>query len=214
MLTKEQNKILKTIFNSELKDFAAWGGGTALAEEYLHHRTSDDIDIILTDLPPTFTLTSVANKVKKALSAKKMKSFVKMNRFQYFYEADDGQNQKLEFVYYPFIKLEKPKRKGPVVIESLRDIAASKTLAGYQRNEPKDAFDLYVILTRKIFSLSQLITDVEKKFGEEIDAIMLLSHLTKSVEQFDELRPLILEKACQKDLINLFQKEFNKIQKN
>ena len=64
MLTKEQKTTLETIFNSGVKNIAAWGGGTALSEIYLHHRLSDDIDIILSDLPAGDILTALSNQVR------------------------------------------------------------------------------------------------------------------------------------------------------
>lgn len=57
MLTKEQKTTLETTFSSGIKDIAVWGGGTALSEIYLHHRRSEDIDIILSDLPTGDILT-------------------------------------------------------------------------------------------------------------------------------------------------------------
>ena len=68
MLTKEQKTILETIFSSKIAGIASWGGGTALSENYLGHRKSEDIDIILSDLPPTIELTILAEKIGKALA--------------------------------------------------------------------------------------------------------------------------------------------------
>jgi len=215
MLTKEQKRALEAVFSSELSAIAVWGGGTALSEKYLHHRESEDIDIILSDLPDTLVITALANVVKKSVGAKTVESFVRMNRFQYFFKVPNGAQLKVEFVYYPFPKLDKPKKQGKILIESLADICASKTLAAYQRNEPKDAFDLYIVLNKKLFTLKELVKGVEDKFGEQIDPAALLARLTKSARQFDVLKPLIFEKKITQDkLINLFQKEFSKILKS
>lgn len=117
MLIKEQKLILEEVFNSKIKDTAVWGGGTALSEIYLKHRKSEDIDIILSDLPPLIELTILTNKIKKVLGAKKKKSIIKMNRYQYVFEFSKNRQQKLEFVFYPFIKLEKPKK-----LEKIRNV--------------------------------------------------------------------------------------------
>jgi len=79
MLKKVPQTILDTIFKSEIKTIAAWGGGTALSEIYLHHRKSDDIDIILSDLPEMPTLTILTNNIKEKIGAKGKKSIETKN---------------------------------------------------------------------------------------------------------------------------------------
>ena len=205
-----QKTILEIIFNSDLRDIATWGGGTALSEIYLHHRKSEDIDIILSDLPAGEYLTIVAKKIKEKLKSQSVESFSRMNRFQYFFNLGSGEQQKLEFVYYPFSKLDKPKKEGKILIESLFDIAVSKTLAGYQRKEPKDAYDIYEILKRKLFSLENLINGVDKKFGEKIDTGTLLVNLTHSAENFEYIKPMVInKKIIGKGIKDFFQRKFN-----
>ncbi|TSC91000.1 MAG: Uncharacterized protein CEN92_342 [Candidatus Berkelbacteria bacterium Licking1014_96] len=210
MLQKKQKIILETIFNSQIKSMAAWGGGTALSEIYLHHRYSEDIDIILSNLPQEIELTILTNQVKEKLGAKRKESLVKMNRFQYIFDFKDEEQQKLEFIYYPFVKLEQAEKMGKIRIESFLDIAVAKTLSAYQRQEVKDAFDLFIILKNKHFLLGELIDGVKKKFEEEIDPATLLARLTKSLENFDHLKPLIIGKKYKgRELIDFFQEEFN-----
>ena len=216
MLSKEQNEILKAVFQSPLREIASWGGGTALSEIYLHHRRSDDIDIILSDLPQAFLITETANEIKKILGADKMSSTARYNRFQYLFTLSKNRTQKLEFVYYPFPKLQKPRQyNSAILVESLLDIATSKMLAAYQRQEPKDAYDLFIILKNKKYPLNKLVASVETKFGEQIDPSLLLAKLTKNAELFSALRPLIYDKNIRsRDLLDLFQKEFNQLLKN
>lgn len=210
MLQKEQKIILDAIFNSPVKNIATWGGGTALSEVYLKHRKSEDIDIILSDLPQTAELTMLSDKIKQKLNAKSKHGFTKMNRFQYVYSLSRDNQQKLEFVYYPFPKLGRVKKDGAIKIESLKDIAVSKTLSAYQRLEVKDAFDLFIILKMNKFTLSQLIAGVEKKFGEKIDPPSLLARLMKSIDNFENLTPLLTRKYRKDELNKLFQSEFDK----
>jgi len=213
MLTKEQKIILKEIFNSKICDISTWGGGTALSEIYLKHRKSEDIDIILSDLPPTIELTILSNKIKQKLNAVKKKAIIKLNRFQYIFELSNNNQYKLEFVYYPFIKLTKPKKIGEIKTESLIDIAVSKTLAAYQRKEIKDTYDLFIILYEKYFTLDKLIKGVEKKFGEEIDSGLFLAKLMANLNNFQKLRPMLIKKYPKKLIANFFQDEFNKFLK-
>lgn len=213
MLSKVQKTILELIFNSPVKNFSAWGGGTALSEIYLHHRRSDDIDIILSNLPDEIILTTLTNEIKNKLKATKKSSFVKSNRFQYVFDFKDCQ-QKLEFVYYPFIKLEKGRKIDDIEIESLRDIAVSKTLAAYQRSEVKDTFDLFIILRKKHFKLSELVEGVTKKFGEEIDPAMLLAKMTKTLDGYSILAPMLTKKFSKGEIADFFQKELDEFLKS
>jgi len=214
MLTKEQKITLETIFDSGIKDAAAWGGGTALSEIYLHHRRSEDIDIILSDLPTGDILTILSNQIAEKIGAKSKKSTTKMNRFQYVFGLPNRKQQKLEFIYYPFPKLGRIKKIDHVHVESLFDIAVSKTLTAYQRREVKDAFDLYVILSNEHFSLKQLVSGVEKKFGEIIDTATLLAKISTNLNDYAKLTPLLVEKKYSKnDMLKFFQKELERFLK-
>lgn len=210
MLTKTQQLVLNAIFSFPIARIATWGGGTALSELYLHHRRSDDIDIILSEMPIPTDLTIISNKIKGQIKALKKESFSKMNRFQYIFTLKNQRQQKLEFVYYPFPKLGKIKKIGTVKAESLRDIAVAKTLAAYQRKEVKDAFDLYIILSRKKMKLNELVAGVEKKFEEVIDPAHLLAKLMKSLDNFDLIKLYLEEKISRNIIAAFFQKEFSR----
>lgn len=214
MLTKEQKTTLDVIFNSEIKDIATWGGGTALSEVYLHHRRSEDIDIILSDLPAGEFLTILSNQIANKIGAESKSSNTKMNRFQYVYELPDKKQQKLEFVYYPFPKLGRVKKIDQIKVESLFDIAVSKTLTAYQRKEIKDAFDLYTILSNKHFSSGQLIVGVEKKFGEILDIAALMAKISSTLDDYAKLTPLIINKKYSKEeMLKFFQNELEQFLK-
>lgn len=208
MLTKEQKITLETIFSSGVEDAATWGGGTALSEIYLRHRRSEDTDIILSDLPAGDILTTLSNQIAEKIGARSKKSVTKMNRFQYVFELSDKKQQKLEFIYYPFPKLGRIKKIDQIKVESLFDIAVSKTLTAYQRREVKDAFDLYIILSNKHFTLDRLIAGVEKKFGEIIDTAALLAKISSTLDNYVKLTPLIISKKYSKEnMLEFFQKE-------
>ncbi len=208
MLTKGQKIALKIIFNSPLAKIATWGGGTALSEIYLKHRASSDIDIFLSQMPPLTEITLLANEIKKALGVKTMASFSIMNRFQYVFEYKESE-LKLEFVYYPFAKLATDKQVGKIKVESLLDIAVSKTLTSYQRQEPKDALDMYFLLQK--YTLKRLIAGVEKKFGEQIDSAHLLAKLTRNLTGYQAIKPLLYNKISRGMIKKFFQKKFNQL---
>ena len=102
----------------------------------------------------------------------------------------------LEFVYFPFDNISKPKsdQDFKIKVDSLVDMATNKTLATYQRNEPKDIFDLYSLLETKKFKLPGLIKNVNKKFEIEIDEADLEAKILSNIDLLENIRPLILNK--------------------
>jgi len=80
-----------------------------------------------------------------------------------------------------------------IKIDTLVDIATNKTLATYQRNEPKDIFDLYFLLTIKKFKLANLIKNVDKKFGVKINQSDLEVKILNNIDLLKNIKPLVLE---------------------
>jgi predicted nucleotidyltransferase component of viral defense system len=132
------------------------------------------------------------------------------------YQLEDEQDKiKLELVYFPFPAMEKRKKipEFSLTIDSLTDIMVNKILSTYQRNEVKDVFDLYIyfLLFCKKFSLPQLISLVEKKFGLTLELSILLTKINELCDQANSLVPLLT--APQKKLSHrmkfYFQEIFN-----
>jgi hypothetical protein len=121
-------------------------GGTALAEYYLAHRLSYDLDLFTGEaelvLPFSYQVES------KALNAGFHVSVVR--RFSSFveFQIEQGENTiKVD------LALDSPFRLAPtepgdagVMVNDFQDIQADKTLAFYGRAEPRDAIDLYFLL--------------------------------------------------------------------
>lgn len=77
---------------------------------------------------------------------------------------------------------------------SLDDIAANKTMAYFDRVEPKDLFDIYFLIHKGGFSPKELLGLVQQKFGLSLDEPSFWSESFKSLKLLDELKPLLLEK--------------------
>ncbi len=193
LLTPLQLKLLKTIGQSELSQKYIWTGGTALAYR-LNHRRSTDLDFFSTELEAPEIFLSKVKEVQKKLGLKQVSYQEKLNR-RLFVLANGQEKIKLEFVYFPFSPLVKPKEDAAlkVKIDSLKDIAVNKVLTAYQRQEPKDVYDLCLLCQQQKFNLPQLIKLVDKKFGVKIDLVALLAKISATSKLLPKLEPLLIK---------------------
>ncbi|MFH1427624.1 MAG: nucleotidyl transferase AbiEii/AbiGii toxin family protein [Patescibacteria group bacterium] len=194
-----------------------WTGGTLLSYCYLHHRNSVDLDFFSNDLFSDDQYLIFINELKKFLKADKIILNVKNNRRLYLIKRKK-EIVKLELVYFPFVNLEKRKKisEFSIKVDSLTDIMVNKTLSAYQRKEVKDAYDLYFYLRKNPkYSLEKLINLVEKKFGVQIEPLILLSKINALLDNLNSLKPLLLnpEKELNKKIRLFFQDNFNIIAK-
>ncbi|MBU2575758.1 nucleotidyl transferase AbiEii/AbiGii toxin family protein [Patescibacteria group bacterium] len=209
-LTKLQKQTLDAISQTDLVKYFYWTGGTLLSAHYLHHRTSEDLDFFSDDLIQEEAVLAQINKIKKMLGFTKMRHITNLNRQQYILQK--GKEQlKLEFVYFPFKSISKPKkvRNYPVKIASLKDIAVNKIFALYERGEPKDAIDLYYINKKEKFNIDELFKLATKKF-DNIDKATLASKAIEAVERIDEIKPLLEKKVNTQKLKSEIEDLFSK----
>lgn len=193
-LTEIQEKVISHLANSTLNKKFYWTGGTLLAYHYLHHRKSLDLDFFSEEEFLFEKVNQLVEQIKKNVGFKKV-SFKKIfDRFEFIFE--NGEILRIEFVYYNHEKktLKKRNKILGVYVDSLEDIAANKTMAYFDRNEPKDLFDLYFLLHKGGFNPSQLLKLVDKKFGVSFNEALFWSEAFKSLPLLRELKPLMLEK--------------------
>jgi len=84
-----------------------------------------------------------------------------------------------------------------IFVDSLDDIAANKIMAFFDRNDPKDLYDLYFLLTKKGYKVKQLLKLVKKKFGVELTESSFWSETYKSMKEIKSLRPFLLVKKSE-----------------
>jgi predicted nucleotidyltransferase component of viral defense system len=123
-------------------------GGTALAEYYLAHRLSYDLDLFTSEAgliaPFSYRVEQAAQSADMDITAvRRFASFVE-------FQVTQGKEQlKID------LALDSPYRFAPaelgdagVLVNGFTDIQADKTLAFFGRAEPRDAIDLYFLLQR------------------------------------------------------------------
>jgi len=199
-----------------------WTGGTLLAYQYLHHRISIDLDFFSNDLFTDDQYLIFLNEFKNQIKAEKITLTLQQNRRLCLIERG-GETVKIELVYFPFPALEKKVflPEFSLRVDSLTDIMVNKTLSSYQRQEPKDVFDLYCYLSPEgeqvpygagnepKYNLQKLIKLVERKFGVAVEPAVLLAKINELAAQLDSLSPLLL--GSQKNLTQKVKKFFQNI---
>lgn len=191
-LTPTQKKVLDLFIKSPLKDKFYWTGGTLLSARYLHHRRSNDLDFF-TDEPFTHNqIIGFIRKLKKELKLPKVEERKIYDRQEFI--LHNKRKLRLEFVQYDHPNLKARKKWKGITIDSLNDIAANKLMSLFDRNDPKDLFDLYFLLTKKEYTIKKLVKLLEKKFGVSFEESSVLSEAHKSTEDLNNLKPLILAK--------------------
>lgn len=197
ILTPLQNQVLTSLFRNDLGKRGYYlTGGTALAEFYLHHRHSEDLDFFtrrqdrldqdfnhFLDLLPSlgFTITS------KTMSGEYLKLFLRK-------EGIDQEELKIEFARdVPAQMAESLVREG-IIVDSFEDIASNKICAILSRrpSEPKDYYDLYFILKESHFTLDYLISRAREKEAllDTEDGILMFAANLLAVENLQFMRTL------------------------
>lgn len=211
ILNHKQKQILQKFSQSKFfQENFYWTGGTALAEVYLKHRLSEDLDFFSEDLYPKELLLPELNKLKNTFKNLKIKYLENKNRQQFILYFTSGENLKLEFVYFPFSKIRHKKinTQYKIKIDSLKSIGENKVFALYENGEPKHVFDLYWIVKKKDLSLKKLFFGSQKKFGVEIDKVIFLEKALEAIEKMDKIKPLVLPNSliAKNQAIDFFKK--------
>lgn len=210
-LTQKQKLAIDLLAKSPLREIFYWTGGTLLAYHYLHHRKSIDLDFFS---EKKFSLEEV-NRFTQELKEKGSFAIVHYQKIfdRHEFILENGEHLRLEFVYYNHEKKTLRKRgllEG-VYIDSIDDIAANKIMAYFDRNEPKDLFDIYFLIHKAGFTPLRLLKLTQQKFGISFNEASFWSEAFKSFPLLHTLEPLILEtgndkrKLLLKSIENYFQ---------
>ncbi len=166
-------------------------GGTALAEFYLKHRLSQDIDLFSerAEVDPKI-IEAFLKRVSSHLGVAHIKRSQFLGLFSYKLIYKDKEELKVDFSYYPFPRIEKGKKFRQLDVASIYDIAVDKLHTIFMKPRGRDYVDLYFILKEGDYSLKRLILDAKAKFDWDIDKVNLASQFIR-VKEFKEALPML-----------------------
>ena len=204
ILTSLQKEVLRIL--GHLQDISGFylTGGTALAEFYMGHRLSFDLDLFTTEAG---LIVPFSYQIEKSLMHHGLQVQV-VRRFSSYVEMiiyGMGDSLRLDLALDTPFRFEEPLPSCyGVSVNDFEDLKAEKTLAYYGRAEPRDAVDLYFLLQKEnLDNLMKLASQKDSGFDLYWFAIAL---------QRGESFPDELEKWPVKMLIpfdpNLLKKQF------
>lgn len=209
-LSDVQISVLVALAASPLSKQFYWTGGTLLAEKYLHHRHSHDIDLF-SETPFRYAdVLPLVHAIKKTTNVKIIEEQKVHDRWEFF--LHNHREVRLEFVRYNFQPLHPRHRWRGVLIDSLDDLAANKVMAVVERHAPKDVVDIYFLMTKKAYTLKMLLARAHKKFGVAIDPSTLIGEILVGCRDLHNIQTMLLGTAKEQqktlDRINTY---FNNI---
>jgi len=180
-----------------------------LAEFYLGHRLSDDLDFFSEKEVDAGAVSAVLKKIKLKVKIKSFRYEQSFNRNLFFLEIGN-EIIKTEFTYFPFTIIEAGEKLEQLCIDSLIDIAVNKLFTIYQKPRSRDFIDLYCILEKqKEWTIANLIDKARAKFDYHIDPLQLASQFVKAETLKDY--PTMLKKLKQEIWQKFFMKEATKL---
>ncbi len=205
ILTKKQKKTLEIISKDKvINDNFYLSGDPALITYYLPYRFSEDLDFFSEKEFNTESIVVFLKKNKGFLGYKKFDSQKSFNRNLFFLYFNKNEILKLEFTYYPFKQIEKPKKVKGLKVDSLLDIATNKAFTISQNPRTRDFMDLYFIIKEKGWNFFELLKKARAKFDWHIDPVNLGSQLMKCQNKGDY--PRLLEKVNDKEWQDFYLK--------
>jgi len=209
ILTPLQRDVLVAFFEGYPESQAFFlTGGSALAEFYLQHRYSDDLDIFTT-IPEAFRqVDPIVRDIATRLSLRVRESRRVADFAQYFLEGDayPGAVLKIDCVRDINVQFGEKVKHGSVIVDSLIDITTNKICAILGRTEIKDFVDLY-FLHREILPLAHVFPLAKRKhvgleeYGwaqafSRVRALAMLPRMIKPIT-LEELRTFFEAQAKQ-----------------
>jgi len=165
ILTEKQRAVINLIARSPLRPEFFFTGGTALSACYLQHRYSDDLDFFTESDLAVPRVPAVMEKVAADLGAAIQFRRMTGSFLECFLTFPAGELVEMDFAQ------DAPFRFGPrrlveelgVEVDNLLGIAANKLSALYDRSEPKDFVDVYVI-HREVLPFPELVEKTRQKY--------------------------------------------------
>lgn len=209
ILNKQQNLILNAFSKSrELSSSFYFTGGTALAQYYLKHRESIDLDFFSFEKFDPQIIVKFINFSAEKLGLTSSYKFEDPTHI-YFLKFKDGCQLKVDFAHYPFKQLEKMVKHDGVMVDSFFDISVNKFFTLSQRLEVKDYVDVYFVMQK--YNFWQLRDGVKAKFNMETDLYLKATDFMQ-VENF-EIMPKMIKSLTLEELKKFFVNQAKKLSK-
>ena len=191
-ILSEHQKRLLALLGSEriVANSFYFTGGTVLAEYYLHHRLSEDLDFFCEDEVPSDAVLAVLKSIQARAGIESIRFEQSFNRNLFFLEVG-GETIKTEFTYFPFPRIDKTKKQGGLAVDSLTDIAVNKVFTIFQKPRSRDFVDLFCIMREKKWTMADLVAKAQIKFDTYMDPIQLGAQLLRAEALRDYPRMLI-----------------------
>jgi predicted nucleotidyltransferase component of viral defense system len=151
-------------------------GGTALAEFYLHHRYSEDLDFFSPDEFDPTELQPYLARLKTHLGATSLGIENRLNRNLFFFETA-AETLKVEFSWFVGAPIEPGLKHRTLRIDSQLDLAVNKLFTIYQRPRARDYVDLFYLLPKH--PIAQLVELARLKFDWQIDLLQLATRFNE-----------------------------------
>lgn len=206
ILSDNQANLLKILADkAEIYQRFYLTGGTALAEFYLCHRYSEDLDFFSENEVDARGVFVFLKSISKAAKIKKVDMEQSFNRNLFFLHLKDSDVIKTEFTYFPFPRIEEKKKFKNLYVDSLLDIAVNKIFTIYQNPRARDFIDLYLIIKEKKWKIPDLIKKAKIKFDWHVDALQMGAQFLR-VEEVKDF-PRVIVELKQKEWQDFFRKE-------
>ena len=212
ILTENQKKILALIGgDTAIAESFYLSGGTALAEYYLGHRLSEDLDFFSEQEFDPQAISAFFKKIQDKAGITSVTYEQSFNRNLFF--LDVGADRiKTEFTYYPFPRIEQGQRIEKLSIDSLLDIAVNKVFTVYQKPRSRDFIDLYCILQKeKSWTIDELAKKAQIKFDHFLGPLQLSAQFVKAETLKDY--PRMLTELPEKEWQSFFMHEAKRVGK-
>lgn len=161
-----------------------------MAEYYLHHRYSEDLDFFTEKEVDLLSLQIFFKSITDKVGMKSVDFQQSFNRNFVFLHFED-EVMKTEFTYYPFTQLEIPQEREGIRVDSLIDIAMNKTFTIYQKPRSRDFIDLYLIIKKEGWSFADLRKKARAKFDTHMDPLQMTQQLLE-VDQLEDFPRMIV----------------------
>jgi len=214
ILTNHQKEILELISQEDYftKRFYL-AGGTALAEFYLQHRLSEDLDFFneKEEVDPIPVVRFFENSAKK-LNINKIETKRVFGLHTLFLHFQNQEILKVDFSYYPFTRIERGLKFKNLAIESIYDIGVDKVHTIVVSPRAKDLIDIFFIIKEKKYSFEELLMQAKAKFDWDISLIELGARFLEGSKMTDF--PRMVKPIDHKEWQNFFIEEAKRLKKD